>query len=281
MAVSLMVTGVVNFLTFLLSLPLLGAGIWLATKLDTECVRFLEWPVIVIAIVILVVSLLGFFGACYRIPWLLYIYLIVMFFIILLLLVFIVFAFIVTKDGPAATSGRRNYDLDDYSPWMKSQVRSRGNWAKIVSCIKDSKVCAKMNDDYRTAAAFYNADLSPIESGCCTPPAICGFSIAGPTTWNNANNIGAEADCSLWSNNPGVLCYQCDSCRAGVVVDVKSRWRKVAILSVAVLIALVVVYIVGCCAFRNAQTHELFKRYESQYRSHSWRRRNWFRSSAY
>lgn len=281
MALSLLITGIVNLITFLLSIPLVGAGIWLATKLDTECVRFLEWPIIAIGIVILLVSLAGFIGACYRIPWLLYIYLIVMFFVILLLIIFIIFAFVVTKDGPAASSGRRSYNLEDYSPWLKKQVRSRSNWAKITSCIKSAKVCAKMNDDYKTAAAFYSADLSPIQSGCCMPPAICGYSIAGPTTWNNPSNLYAEADCAKWNNNLNVLCYACDACRAGVAANVKGGWRKVAVLSVVVLVALIIVYIAGCCAFRHAQTEDLFKRYEEQYRSRSWRRRNWFRSSAY
>ncbi|KAI5067209.1 hypothetical protein GOP47_0017737 [Adiantum capillus-veneris] len=281
MALSLIITGVVNLITFLLSIPLVGAGIWLATKLNTECVRFLEWPIIAIGVVILLISLAGFIGACWRVPWLLYIYLVVMFFIILLLLVFIIFAFVVTKDGPAAESGRRSYSLNDYSPWLKQQMRSSSNWAKITSCIKDANVCVKMNDEYKTEAAFYSADLSSVQSGCCIPPAICGYAIAGPTTWNNPSNKDAEADCSKWSNDLGVLCYACDACRAGVVANIKREWRNVAILCVVVLVVLIIVYIIGCCAFRNAQTEDLFKRYEEQYRSRSWRRRNWFRSSAY
>lgn len=281
MALSLLITGIVNLITFLLSIPLLGVGIWLATKLHTECVRFLEWPIIAIGILLLLVSLAGFFGACYRIPWLLYIYLLVMFFIILLLLIFIIFAFVVTKDGPSTESGRRNYNLQDYSPWLKKQLSSSSNWPKIKTCIKDSNLCTKMNQDYKTAAAFYSANLSPIQSGCCMPPAICGYAIAGPTTWNNPSNLNAEVDCGKWSNDQGVLCYSCDSCRAGVAADVKGEWRKVAVVSVVVLGLLIVVYIVGCFAFRNAQRKDLFKRYEEQYRSRSWRRRNWFRSSTY
>lgn len=280
MALSNIITGVVNLVTFLLSIPLIGAGIWLATKLNTECVRFLEWPIIAIGVIILLVSLAGFVGACWRIPWLLYIYLLVMFFIILLLLVFIIFAFVVSKDGPAAESGRRNYNLQDYSQWLQKQVKSSGNWGKIKSCIMDAKICAAMDNDYKTLEAFNSADLSPIQSGCCMPPAICGYSIVGPTNWNNPSNVSAEPDCSEWSNVQSQLCYDCDSCRAGVLANVKQEWRKVAVLSVVVLIALIIVYIIGCCAFRNAQTEDLFKRYEEQYRSRSWRRRNWFRSSS-
>ncbi|MCO5560298.1 hypothetical protein L7F22_013910 [Adiantum nelumboides] len=204
-----------------------------------------------------------------------------MFFLILLLLVFIIFAFVVTKDGPAAEGSRRSYNLQDYSPWLKKQMSSSGNWAKITSCIKDANVCVKLNDRYKTSAAFYNADLSSVESGCCMPPVICGYTIAGPTTWNSPTNRGSLADCSKWSNDLGVLCYACDACRAGVLANIKAQWNKVAILSVVVLILLIIVYIIGCCAFRNAQTEDLFKRYEEQYRSHSWRRRNWFRGSAY
>ncbi|MCO5570091.1 hypothetical protein L7F22_023807 [Adiantum nelumboides] len=86
--------------------------------------------------------------------------LVVIFFIILLLLLFTVFAFVV----PAAESSRRSYNLEDYLPWLKKQVRSSSNLAKITSCIKDAKVNAKTNDDYKIEATFHNADFSSIQA---------------------------------------------------------------------------------------------------------------------
>lgn len=59
--------GVLNFFTFILSIPLLVGGIWLATRASViDCMRFLQLPIIIIAATIVVVSLAGFAGACYR-----------------------------------------------------------------------------------------------------------------------------------------------------------------------------------------------------------------------
>jgi hypothetical protein len=65
-----------------------------------------------------------------------------------------------------------------------------------------------------------------------------------------------EADCAKWSNDQQMLCFQCDSCKAGVLASIKKSWRKVAILNIVVLIILVIVYVAGCAAFRNAKRIE-------------------------
>jgi hypothetical protein len=66
--------------------------------------------------------------------------------------------------------------------------------------------------------------------------------------------VGAQdEDCYRWNNAPGVLCYQCDSCKAGVMEQVRQDWHKIAVLNVVVLVALVCICSCGCCAFRNAR----------------------------
>ncbi|CAL5342236.1 unnamed protein product [Camellia sinensis] len=75
--------GLLNFLTFLLSIPILGGGIWLSTRANTtDCLRFLQWPIIIIGVAIMVISLAGFARACYRNTFLMYVYLWAMFLII-------------------------------------------------------------------------------------------------------------------------------------------------------------------------------------------------------
>lgn len=277
MSLSIVITALVNFVTFLASIPLIGAGIWVATKTNTECVRFLAWPIIAIGVIILLVSLAGFIGACCRIPWLLWLYLFVMFFVILLLMVFIIFAFVVTKDGPTGGGGRRTFHLRDYQPWLRMEVRD--NWSRIRNCIMESNACSDLNKKYTSYAAYSSADLSPVQAGCCSPPPVCNFQqYANPTFWSNPRNANADADCTVWSNAASQLCYNCDSCKGGVAAQVKQGWRTVAVLSVVVFIVLIVVYIIGCCAFRNAQTHKLFRRHADSYRSSAWRRKNWFRN---
>jgi hypothetical protein len=99
MACSNFLTGIVNFVTLVLSLPIIAVGIWLAKQHNTTCYHFLEWPVIIIGGIILVVSLVGMLGAWCNFYPLLVLYLIVMFFLIAFLFIFTIFAFVVTNAG--------------------------------------------------------------------------------------------------------------------------------------------------------------------------------------
>ena len=159
--------GVLNFVTFLLSVPILGAGIWLGHRGDdTECARYLAAPVIALGVFLLVVSLAGLVGACCRVTWLLWVYLLAMFALIVALFCLTVFAFAVTNRGAGeAVSGRgyKEYRLGDYSTWLQRRVENDRNWAKIRSCIQDGKVCQKLGDRKETVTQFVNSNLSPIQ----------------------------------------------------------------------------------------------------------------------
>jgi len=251
--------GVLNFLTFLLSIPILGGGIWLSTRANnTDCLKFLQWPLIIIGVAIMVVSLAGFAGACYRNTFLLWVYLFVMFFVIAALIGFIIFAYAVTDKGSGRSEpgrGYLEYYLQDYSGWLEKRVADDGYWAKISSCIRDSKACRKMGRTVggmpESADVFYRRKLNPIESGCCKPPAVCGFTYLNETTWNPGVTSANNADCTKWNNDQEQLCYSCDSCKAGVLASLKKSWRKVSVINIVVLIILVIAYVVGCAAFRN------------------------------
>ncbi|KAI8523970.1 hypothetical protein RHMOL_Rhmol13G0113000 [Rhododendron molle] len=252
--------GLLNFLTFLLSIPILGGGIWLSGRANnTDCLRFLQWPLIIIGVSIMVISLAGFAGACYRNTFLMYLYLWAMFLIIVVLTGFIIFAYAVTDKGSGHTvTGRAylEYDLDDYSGWLENRVASARYWNKISSCIRDSKVCAKMGRQIggvpESAELFYLRKLNPIQSGCCKPPTECGFTYVNETGWNSGGGLaGTNADCNNWSNDQSQLCYSCNSCKAGVLASLKKSWRKVSVVNIVILIILVIVYVVACAAFRH------------------------------
>ena len=68
-----------------------------------------------------------------------------------------------------------------------------------------------------------------------------------PPGFNSTN----DPDCNTWSNDPRALCYDCQSCKAGVLANVKNDWKKIATVNIIFLIFLIIVYSVGCCAFRN------------------------------
>lgn len=260
--------GAVNFITFLVSIPILGGGIWLASRANsTDCIRFLQWPIIAIALTIMLISLAGFAGACYRQSWLLRVYLFAMFFVIVALLFFIVFAYAVTDRGQGEVVMNRaflEYQLQDYSGLLKDRVSDPGYWAKISACLREGKVCKGMRRSARDqnnglliqepAEAFYRRNLSPIQSGCCKPPTSCGYTYMNETWW--AATPGAvvlDPDCNKWNNNQQQLCYGCDSCKAGVLASIKHSWRKVSIINIVVLIILVIVYVASCAAYRNAK----------------------------
>ncbi|KAJ8768803.1 hypothetical protein K2173_023707 [Erythroxylum novogranatense] len=250
--------GLLNFLTFLLSVPILGGGIWLSTRANsTDCLKFLQWPLIIIGVSIMVVSLAGFAGSCYRNTFLMWLYLFVMFFIIAALLGFIIFAYAVTDKGsgrPLLNRAYSDYYLQDYSGWLEERVASASYWSKISSCIRDSKICSKMgrttNGVPETTDMFYSRKLTPIESGCCKPPTECGFTYVNETMWT-PGGVVYNSDCNSWSNDQEQLCYSCNSCKAGVLGSLKRSWRKVSVINIIVLIILVIAYVIGCAAFRN------------------------------
>lgn len=163
--------GLLNFLTFLLSIPILGGGIWLSSRANnTDCMKFLQWPLIVIGVAIMVISLAGFAGACYRNTFLMWLYLWAMFFIIAALIGFVIFAYAVTDKGSGRSVPNRvylDYYLQDYSGWLDERVSDDNYWRRISSCIRDSKVCAKTGRNIggvpESADLFYLRRLSPIE----------------------------------------------------------------------------------------------------------------------
>ncbi|KAL5724379.1 Protein TORNADO 2 [Ranunculus cassubicifolius] len=268
MALSSNVIGVVNFVAMLLSVPIIGAGIWLASEPDNSCVRILQWPVIILGILFLVVALAGLVGGFWRIPWLLVFYLVSMLVLIILLACLVMFIFLVTTKGSGHLAPSRSYleyHLEDYSGWLRQRVQSSYKWDRIRNCLSSTSMCAELNQTYRAPQDFFKSHISPIQSGCCKPPTECGYTFVTPTYWISPINMIADPDCALWSNEQTQLCYNCDSCKAGLLANLKKEWRKVNIILLITLVALKCVYVVGCCAFRNAKTEDLFRKYKQGY----------------
>ncbi|MFQ6642626.1 hypothetical protein Gotur_018295 [Gossypium turneri] len=100
------------------------------------------------------------------------------------------------------------------------------------------------------------------ESGCCKPPTICGYTFVNPTLWTNPVNPAGDPDCNLWSNDQTQHCYNCNSCKAGLLGNLRREWRKANIILIVAVVVLIWVYIIACSAFKNAQTEDLFNRYK-------------------
>lgn len=72
----------------------------------------------------------------------------------------------------------------------------------------------------------------------------------------------SNTDCSLWSNDQNTLCFNCQSCKAGVLENLKGDWKKVAVINIIFLVFLIIVYSVGCCAFRNNREDNAYPRWK-------------------
>ncbi|TKY60786.1 Tetraspanin-2 protein [Spatholobus suberectus] len=265
MGVSNNITAVLNFVAMLASIPIIASGIWLASKPDNECVANFRWPIVIIGILVLLVSLAGFVGAYRNKQGLLALYLFCMALLIALLLVILVFAFVVTRsDGTYDVPGRayKEYRLDGFSSWLRNHVTGSGSWQKIRPCLADSDVCTKLTQNYITADQFFNSHISPLQSGCCKPPTACGYNYVSPIIWTNPVNPMADPDCYLWNNDQNQLCYNCNACKAGLLGNLRKEWRKANIILIVAVVVLIWVYVIACSAFRNAQTEDLFNRYK-------------------
>ncbi|GAB2286794.1 Tetraspanin-6 [Dionaea muscipula] len=239
------VIGFLNLSTILLSIPIIGAGLWMARS-STSCESFLQTPLMAVGFVVLIISLAGFIGACFHVAWALWFYLVVMLFLIAALLGITIFGFVVTSQGGGvAVPGRmyKEYHLGDYSPWLRSRIKDPRNWKSVRSCILGSKTCAKLA--LWTPLDYLRNNLTPVQSGCCKPPTGCKY--------GEEETIKQEGDCYRWSNAAEVLCYECDSCKAGVLESIRGDWRKMAVLLIVMEVLLIGIYSIGCCAFHNTK----------------------------
>ncbi|KAJ4979369.1 hypothetical protein NE237_010149 [Protea cynaroides] len=240
--------GLLNLLTLLASIPIIAAGLKMA-KNRTTCESFLQTPLMVIGFIILVISLAGFIGACFNVAWALWVYLFVMLLLTATLLAFTIFGFVVISEGGGVqVSGRvyKEYRLQDYSPWLRKRVEDPHYWRTIRTCILGSNTCAKLAS--WTPLDYLQKDLTPVQSGCCKPPTSCNYGAA--------TMLAQDPDCYRWNNMPNLLCYECNSCKAGVLEDVRSNWHKLSVLNVVMVILLICIYSIGCCAYKNAKRSE-------------------------
>ncbi|XP_052165774.1 tetraspanin-7-like [Oryza glaberrima] len=254
-----------NVVTLLLGAAVLAAGIYYGAPHRggggvTECERFLRAPALALGGAIVAVSLAGLAGACCHATPLLWAYLLLTGLLILAAACFGVFALVVTNAGAGrAVSGRgfREYHLGDYSTWLRRSVEDGGHWARIRSCLVDTGVCRSLKSN-QTLDEFVNSNLSPLQSGCCKPPTACNFTYQNETYWIKPPTPSnySDPDCNSWSNDQSELCYGCQSCKAGVLGNLRSSWKKIAFVNAAFVALLLVVYSLGCCALRNNRRHK-------------------------
>ncbi|KAI0493594.1 hypothetical protein KFK09_023713 [Dendrobium nobile] len=171
--------------------------------------------------------------------------------------------FIITNSGSGhAVSGIKfkEYHLQDYSAWFLKQLNNTKNWDRLKSCLVKSDDCNNLPNKYKTLKAYKSAELSPVAAGCCRPPSECGYPAINASYYDlSYHPTSTSKDCKLYKNARNVKCYDCDSCKAGVAQRMKTEWRVVAIFNVILFVILSAVYLVACCARRNAASSNSLK----------------------
>ncbi|GAB2291513.1 hypothetical protein Dimus_025767 [Dionaea muscipula] len=231
------IIGALSVFAFIVSLPILGAVIWLIYMGDYDCEQLVKLPklrvgiTVCLALVFIISNLAAFFRLKFPVPG----FIVVM---VLLITMFLV--------GLAIVGG---YKLQSHaivgSPmWLRMKVNQNDNWILIKSCIFHNRVC----DDLITRSfrlkpyEFITSNLSPMESGCCEPPSICGMEYVNATFWEKGSENEApydNKDCEAWENDRTGLCFNCQTCRDGFVDVIYGKWWKLGVFLIAMSIMLI------------------------------------------
>ncbi|KAK6153508.1 hypothetical protein DH2020_013147 [Rehmannia glutinosa] len=258
---------IINLLTLVVSFCAIGLALWYYLKIGSPCERDLRMPLLVIGGALLLVSMAGLMGACCRVSFFMWLYLIALFVMIVGLIAFTAFAIVVTNKGigkALSENGVGNGKLGDYSWWLQNYVINSDNWDRIKRCMIHVRLCDSIVGGLDIE--FYKLNMPPIQSGCCKPPNYCGLEFKNATTWTMPEKGPAvpDPDCKIWSNDPTKLCYNCESCKTAFLDSIKREWRMLAIINTFILISVTIIYSIGCCALRNNNNYG-YTKYRNYY----------------
>ncbi|GMI95213.1 tetraspanin11 [Hibiscus trionum] len=251
----------INTVLLLLGLLSLLFGIYSVVVDDnngSHCRQALTSLLLILGGLLVTVSLLGLVGSLLNNSCFMFVYLGVMFLSILCLIGFTVFVVLITNDGAGKVFSEKELFLKehktvDFSHWLQNHFVKDKNWIRIKSCLIDAKVCTT-GVNYKALVFFKNTlPLPAIQAGCCKPPSSCGLVRKNVTFWEvpKSGSAASDPDCLTWNNNQWKLCYDCNSCKSGILTKLRKEWRCLAIINILLLIFLVFVYSVGCCARRS------------------------------
>ncbi|KAG9456064.1 hypothetical protein H6P81_000572 [Aristolochia fimbriata] len=228
--------GVLTVVCFLLSLPLLAAGISSLYMRDYDCESLLHRPQMRLALgvamilVFIISNLVIYYGSRFLMPGLLAA-------TIPLMVMFIVG---LSLSGAYTMESRA---VPNSPMWLKLRIGKHGYWTDIKTCVYRSQVCSDLSFRMTGLSAyqFSTKKLTMIESGCCKPPAICGMHYVNATCWINtrksreyqdlrfASKTILGGDCSTWDNAESKLCFDCQACKLGFLRTLQQRWRRLGV----------------------------------------------------
>lgn len=94
----------------------------------------------------------------------------------------------------------------------------------------------------------------------------CGFKKKNATFWEvpkTGRVVVNDSDCRAWNNRQDKLCYDCNSCKGGVLANIRNQWKHLTMFNICVLVLLTVIYILGCYAIRNNRSNSKYHRHRA------------------
>ncbi|CAJ1931142.1 unnamed protein product [Sphenostylis stenocarpa] len=245
------VLAVTNFLGLILSIPIICYGLWLKSVTTYFCEQFQVWRwVVIVGTIISVAAMAGSIAGIFGISWLIKLNLFAKILLMILLLCLLIIVHIVTL----RSDGSNN--IDDFSLYLRRRVTRSSIWDHVRSCISQSDMCADLNRSYRTAQDFRAAFLTPMQSGCCMPPTQCRYTFVSPTNWISPIDMAADMDCVQWNNNQTQLCYNCDSCKIGLLANSRNELIRCILKLFITFLVLLIFFLIELCAFICANTDD-------------------------
>ncbi|CAH9098871.1 unnamed protein product [Cuscuta epithymum] len=252
----------ISIIPLLLSVPIFGMSIHM---LINSCAKMKPLPEL-FALYGLAMFAIGFFSCCgvlCKDSGCAVSATVIMPFALLFMIGFIVFLCLASRysgspEREPDRPGYVHYRFDHFSSWLRNKVSGWYNWDRVITCAAPSGSCADLNHAYSLPQQLFAAHLTHLQSGCCVPPAKCGFTFVTPTYWvaattNNQAAATPDGDCEKWNNDQSKLCFNCDSCKAGVLADMR---KKLIIANITMIVTFVVSVLV--CAFMCFKCESIF-----------------------
>ena len=130
-----------NSLTFLTSLPILFLALIINSDGHSKCSSYIQGPITVIGILLLVVSLMGMIGSCCRVTFMLWLYEWVLFLCIIFLLCFTMLASMGVHKSSYKGEPAETIHLRQFSDWLQLNVVDKEDWNAIRSCLSETLFC--------------------------------------------------------------------------------------------------------------------------------------------
>ncbi|KAH7276654.1 hypothetical protein KP509_39G016400 [Ceratopteris richardii] len=208
-------------------------------------------PVFITGGFLMCISLIGYLGAVRENPLLIWTYILLLCLLLGGAAGFTLFTYVATHRGSAGHHkfvSVNDYKLQDYSGWLQRLLNDRDNWENIKTCFVKPKYCEALPFKYKTLHEFKQANLKPIEAGCCTPPSECGYASKNASFYDlDSPPASSNKDCRTYKNNINIKCYDCDSCKGVIAHYLRKEWRVVALVNIIMFTMLIVLYSMAYC----------------------------------